>query len=297
MKGLAMILLTAALAAASLRCAAETDCDRISVPANVEAMREELTLADLLAPGTCGRLRRAAAQVGLGAAPGGGVVRVLDGDRIRGMLEGLVDGTSARKEHLRMQVPGRIAIRRAGRNKSCVDFARFVAAAVPAEVPKRASALRNQQPAIDCAAAPRIPQNTPLELTKTSWNTGLHRWEFAVRCSRSEDCVPFLLWMQKENTAAAELTSGQTALRQSSESPAPNLAPARSQPGGNNLKRLVQRGQTVTLTWDQSGIRMVLPVTCLDAGALGEFVWVRFKNAPGILRAEVMADGTLRVSL
>jgi hypothetical protein len=153
--------------------------------------------------------------------------------------------------------------------------------------------LRNQQPAIDCAAAPRIPQNTPLELTKTSWNTGLRRWEFAVRCGRSEDCVPFLLWMQKENTAATELTSGQTASRQSSES----LAPARSQPGGNNLKRLVQRGQTVTLTWDQSGIRMVLPVTCLDAGALGEFVWVRFKNAPGILRAEVMADGTLRVSL
>lgn len=293
MKGLAMVLLTIALAAASSRCAVETDCERISVPSNVEAVREELTLADLLAPGACGPLRRAAAQVSLGAAPGGGVVRVLDGDRIRGMLEGLVDGTWARKKDLRMQVPGRIAIRKAGRNKSCVDFARFVAAAVPAEEQKKASALRNQPPAMDCAAAPRIPQNTPLELTKTSWNTGLHRWEFAVRCARAEDCVPFLLWLKKENTAATELASGQTALLQRSES----LAPARSKPGGNNLKRLVQRGQTVTLTWDQSGIRMVLLVTCLDAGALGEFVWVRFKNAPGILRAEVMADGTLRASL
>jgi flagella basal body P-ring formation protein FlgA len=38
-------------------------------------------------------------------------------------------------------------------------------------------------------------------------------------------------------------------------------------------------------------------VTCLDAGAAGEMVRVRFLTSSRILRAQVMADGTLRAGL
>jgi flagella basal body P-ring formation protein FlgA len=59
----------------------------------------------------------------------------------------------------------------------------------------------------------------------------------------------------------------------------------------------VQRGQTAMLTWEQGGIRVVLPVTCLEAGAAGQFVLVRFQNAPRTVRAEVVGAGEVRVSL
>jgi flagella basal body P-ring formation protein FlgA len=51
------------------------------------------------------------------------------------------------------------------------------------------------------------------------------------------------------------------------------------------------------LRWDQGGIRVVLPVTCLDGGGLGEHVRARLKSAARILPAEVLQDGTLRASL
>jgi len=73
--------------------------------------------------------------------------------------------------------------------------------------------------------------------------------------------------------------------------------PPRLRPVASGAERLVAPGETATLTWDQGGIRVVLPVTCLDAGAMGQFVRVRLKNATRILRAEVVGAGTLRASL
>ena len=64
---------------------------------------------------------------------------------------------------------------------------------------------------------------------------------------------------------------------------------------GNAL--LVKPGQTVSLSWEQGGIRVILPVTCLEAGGLGQLVRVRLKNVARTLRAEVMSDGTVQVRL
>jgi len=50
------------------------------------------------------------------------------------------------------------------------------------------------------------------------------------------------------------------------------------------------------LTWEQAGLRMVLR-NLPEAGGLGQFVRVRFKNAPGTLRAEVVGAGSVRASL
>jgi flagella basal body P-ring formation protein FlgA len=41
----------------------------------------------------------------------------------------------------------------------------------------------------------------------------------------------------------------------------------------------------------------VLPVTCLEAGALGQVVRVRLKNVARTMRGEVMSDGTLQARL
>lgn len=137
-----------------------------------------------------------------------------------------------------------------------------------------------------------------LELLKARWNRTLRRWEFALRCAHPEDCVPFLVWSRTPAGLSAEslATTDLNFLRRSFlASPSARKAQASNHPGGG--EHLVKLGQTAMLTWEQSGLRVVLPVTCLEAGAMGEFVRVRFRNAPGVLRAEVVGTAVLRVQL
>src|ERR1700680_2175376 len=103
-----LMLMSGVLAAASLPCGAESVCTEVAVQANVEAGQGELTLADLLARGTCLQLRQAAALVGLGAAPRSESVRVIEGGQIRRLLEG-IEGLSVGKM-TGMQIPERIVI-------------------------------------------------------------------------------------------------------------------------------------------------------------------------------------------
>jgi hypothetical protein len=279
---LMLILMTmGGLAAAVLRCAARSACTEAAAPASVAVGRGVLTLADLLVPGACPRLRQAADRVSLGMAPRAGSIRVLDGGEIRRLLQSLAEADLSVKKESGMQIPERIVVRRAGTMKSCAEIASFVAIATTS--PQKVSGPRRWPEELDCAAVPAIPEDTPLELTKSAWNAALLRGEFSVRCARLGDCVPFLVWTREEKTQF-HLASAQSGIRLPTT-------------GRDGAARLVKPGQTATLTWDEAGIRIVLPVTCLDAGGLGQFVRVRFKNMARTMRAEVMGDGTLRASL
>ncbi len=284
------ILMCGLLAAASPRCGAEPICAEIAVEASVEAGPGALTLADLLGRGTCPQLLAAAARVSLGAVPRAGSVRVLDGREVRRLLEKLAGGLAGEAVNMgklsSVAVPDRIVVKRRGTTKSCAEIARFVAGAAAAQ--DLANAPSRWRENLDCAAARGIPEDTALELTKTRWSAASERREFALRCARPQDCVPFLVWVHEPGAAAGEKVLGFAALGGYS---------ARPQAGASRQERVVAPGQTATLIWDQAGIRVVLPVTCLDAGALGQLVRVRLKSAGRILRAEVVAQGTLRASL
>jgi hypothetical protein len=292
MKRLAIItmLLSGMLWATSLRSSAQQACTEVAVEASVEAGPGALSLADLLAPGVCPQWREAAAQVSLGAAPRPGSVRVLDGREIRRRLERLDDrlasGMSRVGKTGTMAIPERIVVKRRGARKSCVEIARFVAGAAAAE--DLANAPTGWRENLDCAAARGIVDEAPLALIKTNWSAALERREFALRCARPEDCVPFLVWVHEPKASAGGTSQSLHASAESS---------SRLRTAVSVKDRLVEPGQTASLTWDQAGIRVVLPVTCLDAGTLGQFVRVRLKNAARILRAEVVGVGTLRASL
>jgi hypothetical protein len=288
MKRLAMItmLLSGMLVVTSLRSSAGQACTEMAVEASAEAGPGELTLADLLPPGVCPQLREAAAQVSLGAAPRPGSVRVLDGREVRRRLEKLSGRVVSDKKTGGKVIPERIVVKRRGATKSCAEIARFVAGAVAAE--DLANVPNRWQENLDCAAAHGIAEDTQLELIKTSWSAAFERREFALRCTRPQDCVPFLVWVHEPTISPGGRSQHVHAFAESS---------SRLRTGASVKERLVEPGQTASLTWDQAGIRVVLPVTCLDAGALGQFVRVRLKNAARILRAEVVGQGTLRASL
>jgi Chaperone for flagella basal body P-ring formation len=295
MKRLARVLMAGMFLAGSLRCEAEAACTELVVQGRVEAAKGELTLADLLTPGSCMQLQQAAAQVSLGSMPRAGRVRVFDGREVRGLLAGFAEGIMDPRKSLDMKIPERIVVQRAATMMSCREIARFIGGGAPPQ--DMAGPPRGWENELNCAAARDIPEGTALELTKSVWNAPLRRWEFTLRCSRPEDCVPFLIWASEQKTlpfTVADTQNGDSRyLSLMKESPL-GLEHARKAEGG--AERLVKPGHTATLTWEQAGIRVVLPVTCLDAGGLGQLVRVRFKNTPGILRAEVVGAGMLRAS-
>ncbi len=276
------------------RCAAGTSCSLVGLEASVRIAAPELTVADLLSPDTCARVRQAAARISLGAAPRAGKTRALDGMELRGLIEAILRGMGVTGE-IAGQIPDRVVVQSAGPMKSCSEITQFVLGQPSSQIAEGVRRLWGEE--LDCASAQSIPEDADLELVRSHWNAGLKRREFAVRCVKPEDCVPFLLWTREHGDnrrargaiAAAKIAAGDVF--------AAGRSSSFESPTGPASRLLVKAGQTATLRWDEGGIRVVLPVTCLDGGGSGERVRVRLKNAARVLQAEVLDDGTLRASL
>jgi hypothetical protein len=298
MKFFAIALLSGAFAAGSLGCARGQACQQWKVESEVEIGAETgiatepgtLTLADLLGRGTCPEVRAAAARVQLGAVPRSGSVRVLAGSDVRRMLERLEGGSLSSEKVGSMAIPERIVVRRRGATKSCVAIAGILAGSAAEDMAKLDGSWREN---LNCAGARGIPEGAALELGKSGWSAAGERWEFALRCARPGDCVPSMVWVPGSKKAIAAMVLQSGAIRRTNA----GEFSQRLGDGANGAPRLVKAGQTAILTWDEAGIRVVLPVTCLDAGGLGQFVRVRLKNVARTLRAEVMGQGTLWANL
>jgi len=262
-----LFLLSSASAAAA--------CRGVELRARVEVGPGELSLADLLSAGNCPALYQAAAQVRLGAAPRAGSERVLEGQPVARQFERIFDAIKTRgasveaTENLLAPVPERIVVRLAETMMPCAGVAQFLAGAV-----RDIGSDPGWQNDLHCGGAASLPAGAALELVKSGWNPLLGRWEFSLRCAGREECVPFLVWSE----AKGEDFSAR----------AGRIRPEDA---------VVKRGETATLTWDQGGIRVVLPVTCLEAGGIGQSIRVRLENAGRTLRAEVVGAGALRVRL
>jgi hypothetical protein len=279
MKWIGIALMSGMLLAPVLQCVAQTGCATVSVRASVDAAHEDLTLADFLSSEACPRMRQAAAQISMGKAPRAGAVRIIEGEQMRALLAGLVSDNAGGTTG--WQIPDRILVRHGGATKSCVEIADFLAGAGPSQDNRLSSHLwRNN---LECGAIQGIAEDAELELIKSDWDAGLRRWEFLLHCVRPEDCVPFMV-----SARDPERLQGNS----------PNAASSTgSSASSAGFTLLVKPGETAMLTWDQGGIRVTLPVTCLDGGGLGQYVRVRLKSTPQILRAEVVGPRAVQVKL
>jgi hypothetical protein len=285
---------------------------RVAVAASVE-VSGEFSLADLLGSSGCPGMRRAAAKVLLGGAPLAGSERVLAGSEVRTTLQKLATRLWDAGESVSILVPERITVRRAGGRASCADIARKI---------PRASAA-----AVECGATDRIPENASFAFSRPAWDPALGSWQLYARCVHRADCVPFVVRLSgHENsredtaTAAGELRGTMTpAMARSTIAP---ITPARITParitmtgitmarlaadsslssglaasGSDRALPLVRAGQTVTLLWDQDGIRLVVPAVCLDRGAPGEKVRARMGRGGAVVDAIVVSAGMLRAA-
>jgi len=302
---LLIVVWSAFLAAISTSASGQQKCGPVTVLANADVPAGEFTLADLLAPGACPAFLHAAARVRLGSAPLTGSVRVLEDDQIRGLFQMIGHSTAEA-----IRIPQRISVRRAGARATCTDIGEQIFAnhrARPPVLNSRMDAAAAKSTGVfapsatDCGAAGRILLNAPLELTRTVWDPRLGSWDVSARCTHTEDCVPFMVRMQRREFEAGEVTPGalhaRSITKPSLRSFDPlSVAPLNLTGGDPDVKPLVRPGETVTLLWDQDGIRLVVPAVCLDRGAQGQQVRARILRSGRIVPAVVVRAGSLRAA-
>ena len=240
------------------------------VRSQVELSAPDFSLADLLAPGRCPELLRAAARVPMGRAPLEGSVRVLEGGEVRARFARIAPAGGL----LWLRVPERIRVVRAGERAACADLQPQIAPSAP------------WAQSLECGAEGRIRRAAPLQLGKPVWDRALERWAMVARCARPADCVPFLVEL-----------SGPAPPVPMSQTPSGSASAELSSASGSRMNsgKLVMRpGQAATLLWDQDGIRFTGRATCLDAGHAGELVRARIVPGGRVVRAVVVSSAMLR---
>jgi hypothetical protein len=257
-----------------------------AVQAGVEVNDGEFSLADLLPPDICPGFRHLAARLLLGRSPLPGSTRVFSGEEIRTLIKkSLSLGSETTNEPPRVRVPERITVRRSGARLSCTEILGSITQASSLETPAAISA-GSLAPDADCGASGRIRQDAPIVVAKRLWNPAQGIWEITARCLQPQDCVPFLL-RTRGNPLRADSPPGATVNKNSAGTKQSPLL-------GTSM---VRPGQSMTLLWDQDGIQVILHVTCLDRGGLGETVRARLQHGDRVLRATVMNAETLRMQL
>jgi len=252
---------------AALCAQGQTPCE-IVVRATVDAHGGHLSLADLIGR-ACPVVLASASSVPLGDLPLAGSVRVFEGDQVRGLLQRIVRGLpQASAPQTIITVPERISVRRAER-LSCTEIG---------------DRLFPGSHDIQCAIAGAIPREATLEMAQRLWDPATGTWEFVIRCTRSRDCVPFMV---RAGNAEADLV-GSPALRSQGQSQNARLPI----PGREEV--VVRRGESVRLVWEGEGIRAVVTAVCVDEGRQGDIVRARVVHTGQILRAVVMGPGRLR---
>ena len=262
------ILFTAACLAGMLLfsglCSGTVPC-LVVVPNVAHVHGVSFTLADLLSPQTCPEFATAATRLALGRVPLEGSTRVLERNELRGRIEEF-----ARQQHqdfsLVFDLPETIRVRRAGIRSSCAEISAKLLGPVPEAGP---SPWRET----DCGAAGRVRRDAAFRILRKNWDPALGSWILSVGCADPADCVPFVL--RVPDAASGNVTA------------LPSLTVKAAVP-------VMRAGQTASLLWEQNGIRLLLPVVCMESGSVGDRVQVRVKNGRRVLRALVLRAGMLR---
>lgn len=243
----------------------------------VEVNRPTVLLFDLLPSEAPASLKKAGAAVELCPAPQPGSMRVLRAEQILAATKGRFDSAL-------FLVPESVLIRSRGwpiRESAVRD-------AIVEFMDKHGldggllSLARLEMPEI-----PAGNQNPRLQVTKIRRDVGMI--EARLRCVERESCGSFLIRMA--------LPLSQVWPRDVLQATFLNPRSGQTNPPRLNPRTLVAKGKTATLLLESETLRISLPVTCLEAGALNQRIRVWDKQSRHVLYGEVIAEGLLRASL
>lgn len=151
---------------------------------------------------------------------------------------------------------------------------------VPSRELSRNTAGPIQQPGQIPAATQSLNK---FRVVRDTWDPALKSRILFLRCDPPNQCLPFVVRAP--------------AFRPPQEIPKQIKAGRASRPraGFASRKPVLRAGQKTSLIWEEGGIRITVPVICLDAGGVGEQIRVRAARQGGtVIRALVINASLLR---
>lgn len=131
-------------------------------------------------------------------------------------------------------------------------------------------------------------QDSDLEVMHvTSWGGDTTKVE--LRCHDHRACLPFYVLLRNAGAAAAhgQSSTSQTASSQASGRVVPIPA----------TQIIMRNGDPATLVFEDSALRITMPVICLESGGRGQKIRVVSTDHKRYFRAEIVQAGLLRASL
>jgi hypothetical protein len=261
-------------------CSAEP---RIILRDEVTVTGSRISLVDLLPADSPARLQQIAAAVSFGGAPLSGSTRVVLQKEVQSRL------TESGVPLEQFQIPPQIVLHRGGFSVSPENVRGSILRFLQEKgwpgtgLPDKFSA----QLAAGTTAAEPDPE---LEVTGMDWDERAHRLQIRLRCRTRASCASFLVEAPVQGPMVhiwQERLRGQRRSLQGHAQSAPKnvVGPI-----------LVQAGKSAMLTMESAGMRIVLPVVCLQRGGLAQRINVRDPETRKILQAEVVGVGRLQTT-
>jgi hypothetical protein len=239
--------------------------DAIRLQDSVEVQRDTVRLADLLPENSPAKLKAAAEKVNLGRAPRPGSVRFF-------LASQIIPSVRAFPE---VNVPKQITVRRAGwavpRRRIRDAIGEFLAQQGLRELPEASdlhwSVISN------CA-------DPELDVVSVRWNGVQQQLEFLLHCRRRADCSKFVVEAPVSEEVGKQFAGTRTdSVSQSNSQFKPPT--------------LIRPGTRAMLTMEGAGMRISVPVICLERGSLRQIIRARESGGQRVFSAQVVGAGLL----
>ncbi len=268
------------MAMACTVCQSQSRMPPVRLHESVEVKRQTILLSDLLPAESPATLKTAAAAIELGDAPQAGSVRVFPAAKIARKLSrhaALLSGLS---------VPARVTVRRKEWRIPGQAIETAIAKFWKQQGWKRDALPETGELAWTAAAA---VENPVLQVTASQVDPRRQMLQLRLRCVERSTCGSFLVMAPLSRTSPAQ--ASEAAQRVTAARPEP-IPKAGTHPSSGPI--LVRAGDFATLVLESEGIRISLPVTCLQRGGLLETIRARQVGGQHVYQAEVVGHGMLK---
>jgi len=238
---------------------------------------EAIRLSDLLPPVVTPEMLRAAATVQLGRSPRLGSVRVL---RAREIADRLANSAIFEE----VSIPDQIMVQRVGYQLVSENVQ-----AVIAEFLKKEHWPVSGVPALKWNPETYALSSSPrLEVDRTGWDAMRQELQFTVSCVPRKLCGSFLVQMPLSAEGMEQWRGkfGGSSLRHGQEKLTAN----------RSLPLLVRAGQSCRFLVQSGGLRISLPVICLQRGRLGQTIRVREAGGHHTFTGQISSAATVQSS-
>jgi flagellar basal body P-ring formation chaperone FlgA len=259
---------------------------QIALLASTEVQSDTILLANLMPASASRRVREAAEKVALGSTPQSGTTRQLSHDTLNSAIElaGLAPSD--------FDVPASVVVRRRGRLLSREE----IFAAIDSSLSKKPipGIPRLQPKDLFLEVEIRVPQGDPgLEVTQISFDQLIGSARIRLRARSAPALLPFYVIARIPSALSASAPGVRTVLNAES---IPGSVPS-SNANSISIPILVAANQPARLHMHSANMDMILEVTPLQPGRLGDLIRVRLPGSGRTLRAQVAAEGYLDATL